>query len=222
MAAVERGQVFFQALLDVVVMVPVARVDGDARAPRLDQPAGQQGPLAVEVPAIAVAQAGVFLRDVERLTHAVAGDHLQRLRLEGVEPLEHAAGVDVAAERVELPERGGAGPHRVEREALGERQVGDPEIGRVGVGPDLERVVRRPEVDRALVAERFRLGDRHIGGHVRRSRAGGAGDHRAERRLLRARCGPGSARSSRSASSARRGRGSRCRGGPTGRARAGP
>ena len=61
---VERRQVFFQVLLDVVVMVPVARVHGDAGAPRLDQAAGQQGPLAVEVAAVAVAQAGVFLRSM--------------------------------------------------------------------------------------------------------------------------------------------------------------
>ena len=58
---VERRQVLFQVFLDVVVVVPVAGVHGDAGAPRLDQPSGQQGPLAVEVPAVAVAQAGVLL-----------------------------------------------------------------------------------------------------------------------------------------------------------------
>ena len=88
---VEGRQMLFQALLDVVVVVPVAGVDGDAGAPRLDQPPRQQGALAVEVPAVAVAQLRVFLAEVEGLAHAVAGHHLQGLGLEAVEPFQDAA-----------------------------------------------------------------------------------------------------------------------------------
>ena len=184
-ACVERRQVLFQVLLDVVVMVPVAGVDRDAGAPRLDQAAGEQGPLAVEVPAVAVAQAGVFssMSNACRTRSPVTISSACALKVSSPSSTPLAS---MSRRRVSNSlSSGGARPYRLEGKSLGESEVGDPEVGRAGVGTDLERLVRRTQVECSLIAEGFGLRDRHIRRHVSGSGADGAGDHRAERRLLR-------------------------------------
>ena len=167
------------------MVVPIPGVHRDTSASGLDQPARQQGSLAIRVPAVAVAKLGVFALDGEGRADVVAGDHLHRLRLERVEARHDPAGVDLAAERVKLFQNIPAGSQGVEREPARKAKIRDPKIGGVGVGPDLEGLIRRAEIDRALIAERFRLGHGHISGHVARPRPFRPRDHRAERRLLR-------------------------------------
>ena len=69
--------------------------------------------------------------------------------------------------------------------APGQGQVGHAEVAGVRVGPDLERVVGRAQVDGALVTESLRPRHGHVGRHVRLTGPAAAGDDRAERGLLR-------------------------------------
>ena len=82
-------------------IVPAAEGQRHEPDARLDQPAGQQGALAPLVAAVAVAEAGALLADVERGAGGGAGDHRERLLAEPVEAVHQARGVDVAAGVVE-------------------------------------------------------------------------------------------------------------------------
>src|SRR5262249_32314586 len=53
-------------------------------------------------PLVAVARPRLFLRQIESLAHNAGGDHVERPRRKGVHPLHRAAGIDLAADRIDL------------------------------------------------------------------------------------------------------------------------
>ena len=136
------------------MVVPAAEVDGDERAPRLDQPAGQQAALAPAVPAVAVAQPRVFLADVERPPRRRPADELERLLGEAVHRLLRVGRLDGARHRVEVRSTGRGGLRAARAQAGREVQVVDLEVGGVGVAAGHERVVRGAEEVAAEVAGR--------------------------------------------------------------------
>ena len=90
---------------DLAVVVPAPFKDRDERHAGLDQPAREQAALADPGPAVAVAEPGVFARQVERLAGGGAGDHLVRLGREPVHPLHRPRSVAPAVEPVEPAEQ---------------------------------------------------------------------------------------------------------------------
>src|SRR5205807_552637 len=60
---------------DAAVVVPAAAADGDERHARFHQPPGQQAALADRRAAVALAQARLLTRQVERGPGRLAGDH---------------------------------------------------------------------------------------------------------------------------------------------------
>ena len=182
---VERDQLLFQPGVDIVVMIPIPGVDRHTGAPRLHQPAGQQGALTIQMPAVPVPQRIGLCREIERLFHCLSGHHVERLGLERVEPRQHSRGIHIAPQRVELLQQPGPRLHALDLQPLGQRQVRNPELLRIRIGIHLERVVRRPQVNPPLVPKRLGLGDGHIRRHLRRARTKGPRNDRSERRLLR-------------------------------------
>ena len=117
----------------------LAVVDGHEPDARLDQPAGQEQALAVLVPAVSVAEPGVFAVEPEGAADGVGAEQAERL-----------LGVGVAGRAVEAPEQPGAGAQARRVKLAGQVELVEPEGGGGGVGLDLERVVRRAEEARAL------------------------------------------------------------------------
>ena len=121
------------------VVVPV---DGDEWDAGLDQATGEEEALAVDVAAVAVAQAGVFAVDVEGASGLGRGEGVDGAGLEAVPGgwgwlrggFERDAAEEVAA----------AG-EPIDIDAFGEVEAGDLEGGSVGVADDDEGVERLAE-----------------------------------------------------------------------------
>ena len=92
------------------------------------------------------------MRDVERLPGRRAGDEFVRLLIEAVHLIQRAAGIDFAAQAVELVGQFGAVFQAVDRHAAGQLHVVDLEIGGVRVAFGFKRIVRAAEVVRPEVA----------------------------------------------------------------------
>ncbi len=103
------------------------------RSAGLDQPPGHQEVLhqfraavvaIARVPfAVALANARVFLADVQSFHQPAGGEHAKGLLVEAVEPAHHAGRVGVAAEAIEAGQQGLAVAQAVERDAV-EHHVG--------------------------------------------------------------------------------------------------
>src|SRR5262249_3333252 len=89
----------------LAVRVPAAVAQGDAADAGLDEAAGGGELLHA---AIAIARARLLAAQVERLAGDAGRDHVEGAAGEGVEAGHRAAGVDVAADRVELLQQAAA------------------------------------------------------------------------------------------------------------------
>ncbi len=150
-----RGSRLDLQLLEVVgVRVPAAaRLDGHESHTRLDQPASQQATLAQVVAAIALAQRQRLAGNVEGLLGLLVGHHLHRVFVEGVQPLDVARRVDVAADRVEVTQQL---PPIVQTRSVHparQLQIAYLEVVGVGIGVRSEWIVRRSEVRRLAQTE---------------------------------------------------------------------
>ena len=132
--AVEQGQVLAELAEVVAVVVPAAEAESDDARACLDETAGGEemvgeagaAVVAVFVLALAVASgdAAVLAGKVERLQQLWAGEHAERLLVEGVHALHEAGGVEVAAQLVEALEQTGAVMQAVERHAAQGHVIG--------------------------------------------------------------------------------------------------
>ena len=122
-------------------MIPSGKSDGDVRAASLDQAAHQQGALPPRMASILIPELGVFLAQVKGFTHGRPCDQVVGLALEAVHRFEIARRIDLAAHFVEVVEKRTPVFEAVDRQAFGELNVLDFEIGRVGIATRFERVV---------------------------------------------------------------------------------
>ena len=90
--------------------IPAAEGERDEPDARLDEPSRQEGALAPLVAAVAIAEPGVFLAQVERPARRLAQHDRKRLAVELVEALHQAGSVDVAPRAVEGPQQARGGP----------------------------------------------------------------------------------------------------------------
>ncbi len=146
---------------------------GDNLDAGLDESAGHQALLAPGVAAVAVAEAGVFLVEVEGAGGLGAGQEADGLGLESVHRLESAGGVDLAAEVIERASQLEAAVEAFDL-GVGQADVGHAEAGGTRIAGDGEGLIRRAEVGGPGDHEAVVAGDR-IDADVVGDRAGGVG-----------------------------------------------
>ena len=98
---IQRGQVLFKPLFDLVVMIPIACIDRYAAAASFHKSARQQSALPILMTAVLVAYGARFLTDVESFTHMLASHHFQGLGFKRIQSFEHTCLVDVSLELIE-------------------------------------------------------------------------------------------------------------------------
>src|SRR4029453_11962025 len=106
---VDLGEVVLHPLLEVPVMIPAAEVAGDKRRAGFDEAAGQQGAFApggrahtaAGVPAVTLAELGIFLREIERLPCLLARDQLIGLAVEAIHCVKSARPIGFAQQMIE-------------------------------------------------------------------------------------------------------------------------
>ena len=163
---------------------------GDARA-GLDQPAGEQDALAVDVPAVAVAGARVFAVDVGTRSR-VAGE-VSRSKARAWKPSRSRSALVALEARRGACQAGDERLPAVEAgrvDAVRGRQLGHAEVGGVGVLEDEERVVRpaQPAAEEARLRRAAGpfgrdVRHRHVGNDRRFGRPAEP-DDRADRRVV--------------------------------------
>ena len=220
-AASRIGQHAMHPLVEARVEVPAAEGQGHEPHARLDQPAGQQGALPPLVSRVAIAEPRVFLAQVEGPRADLAQDQGERLLLETVEAVADAPshrGRGGPARR--RPAGCGGPPSEAHRRRPARIRLGTWYRLGVGIAVGVERVVRRPEIGRPMIAGRDpdRVGVRQadIRRHPRLLGPLEPGDDRTRRRILRRHVDRVRSRGNRSTSSARPRNGRRCRGAATG------
>ncbi len=143
----------------VVVPVADASTEGTAQAARddldagLDEAAGEEELLAPAVAAVAVADRGVFLAQVEGVAGLRIGEQGHGLALEFIEGAEFALLVEGALELVEALAQGDAVAEAARLGGVAETDVRHGEIGAVRVVADREGGVGVAEVGGAVVFE---------------------------------------------------------------------
>src|SRR5207249_252423 len=108
-------------------------VDGDNAGAGFRQTASQEAALSPEMPAIAIAQPGVFAAQVESLGHLRIREELKGGLAQAVGAFEPAVGVHVAAELIEIAQESAAAGELLNRNAAGQAEVRRPVIGRRGI-----------------------------------------------------------------------------------------
>ena len=66
---------FFQSRFNIIMVVPVTRIDGDDSCTCLHESPRQQCALSILVTTVTITQLDVFLRQIKCFTYMVASDH---------------------------------------------------------------------------------------------------------------------------------------------------
>ena len=156
------------AVLSVGVIVPAEvellprlrreRIDDDDARPGLGEPPREQATLPPQVPAVAVAELGVFLLEVEGARDSRVGEHSQRRDAQLVGPFERAVSIDVAAQPVEVGEQPAALAELIALHAAREVEARRRVAGRVRIA-GRESLMAQAEVSRPRHERRARNAD---------------------------------------------------------------
>ena len=110
-------QFIIQGLLDVSMVIPIARIQGDKADTRLDEAASHQGLLS-PARAVAITSLLVLERDIEGRPGLAGGNDVHRLLQHAVHAVKGAGLVDVTAQSIQPLHQGDAG-----RNLLGSKSI---------------------------------------------------------------------------------------------------
>src|SRR5262245_19496836 len=122
-------------------MIPAAEMTRDECRASFDQPPGQKRALPPRMPAIAFADFGILLRQIERLPRLLAGDQLVGLAIKAIDRVELAAAIDLVPELIEIVRQAAAILQPIECELRCQAQVLDLELVVVRIALGLERIL---------------------------------------------------------------------------------